>query len=68
MGELTVEGVESSKAASVHEASLCPVHGMHTQRASVEADDELVFPEAAGTVGSTVGVRPLTFRDVVQKC
>jgi hypothetical protein len=45
MGELTVEGVESSKEASGHAASVCPVHATDTKRTSVEADDELVFPK-----------------------
>ena len=45
MGELTVEGVESSKEANGQAVSVCPVHVTHTKRTSVEADDELVFPK-----------------------
>jgi hypothetical protein len=45
MNELMLEVMESSNEASGQEASGCPMQAMRTQRTSLDADDELVFPK-----------------------
>src|SRR5262245_29119482 len=45
MDEQAIEEMESSAVGIEHGASGCPMHRLHAQRASVDADDELILPK-----------------------